>query len=336
MPYRKPVYNYLSDQYKVTILHSGKRSVGASDKYTEVVVNNYKFIKFNLQPLVLKKILSGKYDAIIVMFDFFWPCNILSVFLKRKTKYYWWGHGFGTSALGNQFRKFLIKFSDGIIVYSEHGEKILLNAGVEESKVFVANNTVEVENHGCDYTEGKKRFLYVGRAQKRKKIDEALKAFSLLPKIKQKKVVFTIIGNGIENERLKNIANILGIADCVEFPGEINDSTLLKKYFQSSFAYVSPGHVGLGVLHSFAYGVPVITKKNGKHAPEYHNIQDGYNSLLYDGTVNDLREKMEMFLRDKNKTYEYGRNAYEHYINNCNMENMVNGFKQAINYACMK
>jgi len=72
-----------------------------------------------------------------------------------------------------------------------------------------------------------------------------------------------IIGEGEENEYLKDLSVKLNISNRVIFYGKITNEITLKGLFRQAYAYISPGPVGLGVLHSFAYGVPVLHKKRG-------------------------------------------------------------------------
>jgi glycosyltransferase involved in cell wall biosynthesis len=144
-------------------------------------------------------------------------------------------------------------------------------------------------------------------------------------------IFIQIVGEGKENEVLKNLAKNLNIENRVKFLGSIIDEDTLKNIFHKSLAYVSPGHVGLGVLHSFAYGIPVVTIKHKYHAPEYDNINKN-NSILYNGSINELANVLKQLVLDQDLSYRLGRNAYNHYSTKRTMTLMVQSFVKAIEY----
>lgn len=217
------------------------------------------------------------------------------------------------------------------ILYSEIEVARMVASGIDEKKIFVAHNTMLITNKENCSNNLKDRFIFVGRAQKRKKVDLLIKAFSNVLKELQSNTKLYIIGEGEENNKLKKIVNKLSLNKKVIFTGAIHDHAELKTYFSKSYAYISPGPVGLGVLHSFAYGVPVVTLNYGKHGPEYNNIIDNENGIL----LNDLNELERMIVnleKNKNNTISLGSNAFNHYNNKRNLKVMVNGLIQAINY----
>ena len=107
------------------------------------------------------------------------------------------------------------------------------------------------------------------------------------------------------------------------------DNTELKKHFSKSYAYISPGPVGLGVLHSFSYGVPVVTLDYGKHGPEFSNIIDNENGLLFNN-INELENIMINLVNNKKYANRLGSNAYSFYNEKRNIDIMVKGITEGI------
>jgi glycosyltransferase involved in cell wall biosynthesis len=126
-----------------------------------------------------------------------------------------------------------------------------------------------------------------------------------------------------------SIAKQLNISDRVQFFEEIWDANLLSNLFSKAIAYVSPGHVGLGVLHSFSYGVPVVTSAVAKHAQEFYDLKDGHNSLLFNDFM-QLKEYLITLCHDKGVAKKLGRNAFLHYSENRQISNMAKGFLDAV------
>lgn len=328
MQYRKPVYNELSKYYEVTVLHSGKKSIVIEDKYKEIIADVKQLGPLYLQSGVLGKVRSNQYDIVIAMFDVRWIMNVLALWFHGTAKFLYWGHRYGKNNLINNFRNYLMKKSDGIILYSGGEIDRMIQSGLYEDKIFIAENTIDVPNHEDGSNKEKSSFLFVGRAQKRKKIDELLRAFSQIKDRLPSDLYINIIGDGDENEYLKKLVIELGINNKVFFHGAITDSEKLKVFFHKSYAYVSPGAVGLGVLHSLAYGVPVITYKDEYHGPEFDNLRNQENSLI----VNNFEELIKALtvITDEKNYITLGNNAYKLYSEQRTIQYMINGFIKAI------
>ena len=330
--YRKPVFNGLARYYDVTILHSGTPSVGEDDAYREIITSVSSLGPFFVQKGVVKAVHSSHYDVVVAMFDIRWLANIVSLFLKGSSRFLYWGHRYSKSRLGNILRDFLMKKSDGVILYSGAEIDRIKASGMPESKLYIAHNTIHIVNASDGSVQAKNSFLYVGRAQKRKNVNLLIKAFSeILDQIPEDTKI-NIVGSGEENDYLRRLSDRLGLSDRVLFHGEIVDGEKLKLFFHSAYAYVSPGPVGLGVLHSFAYGVPVITCRKGKHGPEFYNLSNNENALLYENQEG-LKEQLTKLCNDKQFSAKLGRNAYKFYARERSLEIMIKGFRAAIDSA---
>ncbi len=327
--YRKPVYNELSKYYDITVLHTGKISVSNNDNYKERITSVRKFGPFYLHSSVLSEIKTGQYDVVIAMFDIRWPANIIAVFSKSNTRFLYWGHRYSKNWPANRFRDFLMRVSDGQILYSDQEITKIKSHGLPESKIFVAPNTMHIPNHSDGSDSNKNSFLFVGRLQKRKKLDILLKAFDDIRDRLPKNTIINIVGNGTEYDNLQTMANSLNISEQVIFHGKILADEKLKPLFHSAYAYVSPGPVGLGVLHSLAYGIPIVTRLNEYHGPEFSNMVDRENSLIYN-TYDQLKSILVDLCTDKTLSKKLGKNAYDLYRQHRSLKNMVQGFREAI------
>jgi len=327
--YRKPLYNELSKYYDVTILHSGDKSIKINDNYKEIITSVKKVGSFFWQSGVLKAVQSNDYDIIIVMFDLHWVCNIIAVFLRSNSRFLYWGHRYNKNRLRNKIRNLLIQISDGVILYNDIEISKMISHRISKSKIFVAPNTIYVPNFSDGSSAHKNSFLYVGRLQKRKRIDLLIRAFSEILNRIPKNTKINIVGSGQENNNLKNIAKHLGISNRVVFYGKITESKKLKPLFCSAYAYVSPGPIGLGALHSFAYGIPVVTNCSDRHGPEFDNISDHGNALLYK-TYDEFKEILVSLCDNKNLSTRLGKNAYKLYSQHRTIEKMVRGYREAI------
>ena len=326
--YRKGLFNDLSRFVDLTIIHSGKPSVEKNDTYKEEIIGNKKIWKFHIQSGLHSYLKKRKFDVVVCMFDLGW-LSIMSLLFKRSVKVALWGHRYNDNNLANSIRNYLMKKAKANILYSDCDVKKMLEAGIEDSKIFIANNTIKIMNsEDLSFAEPKNSILYVGRAQKRKKIDLLIDVFhSIIDRIPDF-ITIDIVGSGPENEILKKKVSDLGISNRVVFHGEILDEDVLKKYFTNAIAYASPGPVGLGVLHSQSYGVPVITISEGLHGPELKNVLPN-NGLICSDEV-EFAQSLEKLCINSGFAKSLGHESFMHFSTNRSMARMVEAFNNAI------
>jgi glycosyltransferase involved in cell wall biosynthesis len=327
--YRKTFYNVLAKNYNITIIHSGRASTSQDNKYNEIIVPILRIGSFIFQRSVIKEALSSKYDAIIAMFDLWWIYNNILPLLVKGIPVIYWGHRYGKNLLANITRNFLMRRTDALILYGDEDIKMMVTNGIPKNKIFVAPNTIHVNKTANSNSISKNSFIYSGRAQKRKQVDELLIAFASAKDDFPPNTKIHIVGEGEENVYLKRLAEQLTISEEVVFHGEILNENALQELFEQAYAYISPGHVGLGVLHSFAYGIPVVTQRNKKHGQEFINLVHGENALIYDEPI-ELINILVNLTQKKTFTKELGNNAYKHYTQRRSLVQMVEGFSDAV------
>ena len=328
--YRRPVFNRLADFYDVTIAHSGPSGLKQGDRFKELILPVKAVGRFKLHRPGLVSGLMAQADATIAMFDLAWPAYILPALgIGRPRRFVLWGHRYSASALANNVREALMRRADRVLMYGDHHNARLIAAGIDPQRIVVAHNTMDISNH-ADFSEhAKDSILFVGRLQDRKRLDVALEAFASLIGRIPGDVMFDIVGDGEPRARLEAQAQALGIADRVRFHGAIRDDELLAQRFARALVYISPGDVGLSVLHSFAYGVPVITYREGHHGPEFHNMVDSENSIIVEPDE-DFAERLGEIIQDRDAARRLGSNAYRHYSVERTIDVMIDGFRRAI------
>jgi glycosyltransferase involved in cell wall biosynthesis len=316
--------------YDVTVLHSGKAS-SQNEKYNEIIVPVKKVFVLNFQKGVLSEI-KKNYSVIIAMSDLHWINSYIALFTRpKKVKFIWWGAWFTDKKIIDYLKVFFAKKANANIFYSKSHKDDFLKKGVSDSLLFVANNTFDVGARVKSYEEQNKNYiLFVGTLNQRKQNDVLIEAFSrILYKI-DKKISLIFIGKGEIFDDLKKIVSNYRIESRVIFNGEINDVEKLKTYYQKAIVSVSFGQAGLSVLQSLGYGVPFITSRNAISGGEKFNIIDGKNGFFCDNNVSDLEEKLLLMCTNNQLAQQMGKNAFDYYSENCTMENMVNGFVNAI------
>lgn len=330
-PYRVPFFNQLNQD-----LGGGLAVFSA---------NQPGNIQFEHRPISIKRVggwvlprqldsaVIGQFDLIVMMFDLRW-LSLYQLLLCHHKKLVLWGHGMGSEKMLASLKAVLIKRSLGFIAYEERGEQFFISKNIPSAKLAHAGNTVEVVDHALS-TKPRRYFIYMGRLQARKQLDQLIRAFSLLPKEMQNRSGLLFLGDGDVRSQLEALAADAGLQAHCQFLPETYDGAVVKSYLDRAIAYVSPGHVGLGVLHAFAYGVPVITRRNAPHAPEICNVIDGQTGLLVDDTLSALEKAMSYYLNHPDRHIEHCRAAYEHYAKARTMSKMVERFYAAlVKFSC--
>lgn len=156
--------------------------------------------------------------------------------------------------------------------------------------------------------------LTVGRLQRRKGHDHLIRA---LPAIRKHvpDVLYAIVGDGEERTALEELARREGVADAVQFLGELDDAMLVRCYQQCDL-FVLPNRAvdgdiegfGIVLLEAQACGKPVVAGGSGGTA---ETMRVGETGEIADcSTVEPLVETLSGLLVDserRNRMGEAGR-----------------------------
>jgi glycosyltransferase involved in cell wall biosynthesis len=151
-------------------------------------------------------------------------------------------------------------------------------------------------------------FLYLGRLQRYKRVDLALRAFAgLVEEFPASRLV--VAGSGDQAESLRSLAARLRISDRVDFPGRVSEEEK-RELFRSAWAnvYVSPKE-GWGItnLEAGACGTPTIASDSpGLRESVLHGST---GVLVPHGDVRALEEAMRALASDRARVEAYGRQA---------------------------
>lgn len=326
--YRIPFYNGLSEFYDVTVAYTGECVVSSELSKLVNVIELKKIVLFGFyfHPGLLK--LQRKFDVTIAMFDLRWVTYILAGILANRSIF--WSHCYGRSKFLNKIRPIILKRASAVLTYYSAFFDRLERDGINRSRLFATENTIFISSPELSDYKKRKNFIFVGRYQNRKKVEEILDSFEIAEKFLPEDINLVFIGSGFE-EFYKNKVKGRIIESKVKVINSIHNESILREYFKASLAYVSPGHVGLGVLHSFSYGVPVITLDLETHAPEYSNCVDGVNSIIL-SSIEKLASAMVNLEKDRSMGEEMAKNAYSLYVNHRTMEQMVQRTKCSLDY----
>ena len=326
--YRVPIFECLGRAVDLAVAHSAE-TAPASTAYETVRLPDRGFGRFHYQSGVPE--LARRFDVVIAMFDPQWLSSVRYCLTRGEAPFVWWGHGYGRSPLANRLRTALARRADAILLYDDEARARFVRAGIPGERAFVAPNTIAIpEPLLVEDASERSSFVFVGRLQARKRVDLLLEAFARAVDRIPAHVGLDIVGEGAEGEALRSLAARLGLESRVRFHGRVTDESLLRPIFARALAYVSPGPVGLGVLHAFAYGVPVVTCPGPGHGPELSNVREGETGLLVPAAPLPLGQALERLARDPAFAQGLGAAAHAHYAERRTPRHMIQGFLDAI------
>lgn len=332
--YRIPVFNELAQRVDLTVVHSEGPTPKLVD-FKTIYIPTIKIRYYIHKKNILK--LAKNFDVVICMFDFSYLYFKLLQLFPHKYKLIYWGIGVfaGYDArydsredVAKKFKK-RIKRADAMLFYSSYPVQRYSEMGVDRKKLFVANNTVKVLP--CTFSEERDSILFIGSLYKQKKIDKLLenyyKAYAKEKEIPQ----LLIIGDGIERDNIEKWVKEKKLEKKIRLLGQINEDEILKGYFEKAICCISPDQAGLSVLKAMGYGVPYITHKNAITGGEIFNIKNGVNGILLED-FNQIQDIILDCVKNKRKYLSMGKAAQEHYYKNRTVQQMVDGFIDAIDY----
>jgi glycosyltransferase involved in cell wall biosynthesis len=157
--------------------------------------------------------------------------------------------------------------------------------GCKKERLFIIHNSLDtkiqtklfekppVSNIYYSHFQNKQPIaIYIGRIQKRKKIDQLLKAIALCKK-KGEIINVVIVGSIEDDDKLCELPCQLDIADQVWLYGPCYNEILLAELLFNANVSVCPAAIGLSCIHSLSYGTPVITNDDFENQmPEHEAI----------------------------------------------------------------
>jgi glycosyltransferase involved in cell wall biosynthesis len=226
--------------------------------------------------------------------------------------------------------KYLLRYHDHVIVVSEVMKEHLIKIRLKSDRIDVINNALDVSEYTIS-RNGKfknelkispdhKVIANIGRLSPEKRQDNFLKAAKYLDGI-NKKLIFLIIGVGPEEEKLKKLANDLGISKKVIFTGYRND--MVDIYNGVDLVVQSSRTEGMPniVLESLIMGVPVIATEVGGTAQIIKNYESGI--LIEPENLTALQNAMVDYIRNTQQHKDMALVGREHVIKHFNQNARV-------------
>jgi len=250
----------------------------------------------------------------------------------------YWNHGVNLSKARNNLFNIAYKLihilSSAIIIYTPNELKYVSKRN--HKKVFIAFNTLCFEGIEKDNILDKcavrrkydvkesKTVVFISRILPYKQLDVLLNGFS-----DRKDIAVVVVGAGINTLQLQKIdasPNYYYLGP--KYGKEVDE------IYNMGDVYCTPGHIGLGIVQAFFWGMPVVVL-NCRHAPEIYYLKDGCNGYIV-GSEKELKETI-LFLLSNEDTYKrLSQNAVETVKYEASISRMFGGFLDAISYCSSK
>jgi len=260
-----------------------------------------KFGSLSWQPIFP---LLRKSNLIIVQQEVKYVANYL-LLAKRSfspaLKLAFWGHGKNFQATYKSFfaeflKRRLSTKCDWWFAYNDLSCKIITSLGFPSDRISTLYNSIDTVSlaHNFNQTshteiarvresleiKTENIAIYSGGLYEEKRIPFLIKS-SIEVRKHLPDFVLLICGSGREAEFVKAASRTYPF---IKYLGPLGDKERLP-YWKISKLLLMPGAVGLVVLDSFAFKVPMITTAIHTHGPEIDYLRNGVNGLILDGST---------------------------------------------------
>lgn len=326
--YRVPFFEALKrflqySNFELVLIH-GQSSEEQKEKLDEgylnwaVTINNRRLVMGSLE-FLYQPCLSylNNCDLVVVQQENKMIVNYLLLFKKilSSQKIAFWGHGISFQANPNSLRekwkRRIIKYPDWWFAYTDVTKDILLDNGYPLERITVVNNAIDVKKlHAyrdsistaevisavskLGIPEEHKIGIYCGSLYKAKKITFLLEAAQEIKK-KISNFELLILGAGTSSEEVSAAA---AKYPWIHYLGAKYDREKAL-YMKAAQVFLIPGAVGLAILDSFVFGLPLITTDSRDHGPEIAYLRSQQNGFVTNNTINEYADTVIYILNSR-------------------------------------
>ena len=217
------------------------------------------------------------------------------------------------------------------INYGVHSNKItVINPGINQPKELNKKTIKEAENL---LKNKNPRLITVSRLDKRKNHEKIIMTLRNLKQI-YPNIIYTCVGDGDEEENLKQLVKELGLGEQVLFLKKISEdlkNTLVAKsniFVMPSIVYKkSVEGFGIAFVEAAQYGIPSIGGRDGGAADA---IEHEKNGLICDGnSLDEIYSSINVLLNNK-KYLQYGKIAKEN-STKFHWDKIIENYKKILN-----
>ncbi|MDD5748649.1 MAG: glycosyltransferase family 4 protein [Actinomycetota bacterium] len=153
-----------------------------------------------------------------------------------------------------------------------------------------------------------KNVLIVSRLEPLKRVDLAVRA---MRHVRTKGARLKIVGEGLLDEPLRELARTEGVSERVDFEGFVSVERLLELYANCGCVLYVPFDEDYGYvpLEAFMSGKPVVVTEDSGGAVEF--VRDGENGEIAGALPEEIAEAIDSLLQDKSRARKMGKAGWE-------------------------
>ena len=249
----------------------------------------------------------------------------------RRGRTLLWGHAWPRRGRSDRARDVFRRLASTLIVYTETEARELREHRPETDVVAAPNGLYRRAEIGPVEARSAADVVFVGRLNPSKKPVLLLDAFiSAAPRLPAD-VRLVFVGDGPQRKLLEQRASDAGLADRVVFTGHIADVEELRAIYGQAIVSVSPGYVGLSLIQSLGYGIPMLIARDEPHSPEIEALVEGENGSLFTSDSPDsLAESLVATAAERDAWLARRQDIAELVRSTYTVEDMVAGFAAAL------
>ncbi len=262
---------------------------------------------------------NPRYDTVVFFGSMYYLSTWIGTLIakRRGKRVLMWTHGVYHNKGGFKewVRRRFYSLADGLLLYGNQARNILIDRGVDARRLYVIFNSLDHpaqvrfrESQARDSRSSIRKRLFekpekpllmvIGRLIDRKKIDQLLSAMAQL-KSAGNTYNLIIVGAGPEMDNLIAKTKAMDLKSEICFYGACHEEEELAGLFSAADLCVSPGAIGLMVMHAMVYGLPVITHNDPlDQGPEFEAIIENRTGAFFQkNDIGSLAEAIHTWLK---------------------------------------
>jgi glycosyltransferase involved in cell wall biosynthesis len=266
--------------------------------------------------------------------------------MLRRPVVLWAGaHSYRNNAFRERIRLLWTRMFDHVFLYTDAEVDRLRRRGFTRHHLTAMNNGLDQRKidgvmaqwtparldawRGAENLVGRQLLLTCARLIRKNEFRLLAEALQSI-RNRVPEVLWVAVGDGPERQSLESMVRDRQLDEHVRFAGEIYDESRLAPWFLSSTLFVQPAAIGLGLLHAFGYGLPVVTHGNPEaHGPEFAAFEPGLTGLTFaPGDVRGLSHAVTGLLLDEAARTRMGEFVRQIAREKYNVDVMVERFVQ--------
>ena len=227
------------------------------------------------------------------------------------------------------------RLADVLVTYTET-EAREIRAKKADARVIAAPNALygRDELGAAPTTRPPTDFIYVGRLVAVKKPRLLVEAFLAARDELPPETRLVLVGDGPERGGLESLAHASHGEDRIRFVGHLADLEKLRELYAEAIASVSPGYVGLSLIQSLGFGVPMVISRDEPHAPEIEAAIENVTSVMFEtDSVEDLGRALVTLAREREHWAQRRTELAEFCSERYSAESMVDRLVEAVELA---